>query len=90
MSRLERTVGPVAAVLGGVALVGAAFLAATAATAVVFARRVVIPEPQREDAVALIGEAQGHRRNDTGLASTRLRRGYEQRLHRSASCSAAL
>ncbi|MBM7504944.1 alpha/beta hydrolase family protein [Agromyces aurantiacus] len=49
MARLERTVGPVAAVLGGVALVGVAFAAATAATAVVFARRVVIPEPQRED-----------------------------------------
>ncbi|GGI47181.1 alpha-beta hydrolase superfamily lysophospholipase [Agromyces flavus] len=49
MSRLERTVGPVAAVLGGVAVLGAAAVAATAATAVVFARRVVTPEPQRED-----------------------------------------
>ena len=55
MTRPERTVGPVAAVLGGVALVGAAFVAATAATAVVFARRVVIPEPQREDDLRIEG-----------------------------------
>jgi uncharacterized protein len=55
MSRLERSVGPVAAVLGGVALVGAAFVAATAATAIVFARRVVIPEPQREDDLRIEG-----------------------------------
>jgi hypothetical protein len=55
MTRRERTVGPVAAVLGGAALVGAAFVAATAATAVVFARRVVIPEPQREDDLRIEG-----------------------------------
>jgi alpha-beta hydrolase superfamily lysophospholipase len=55
MSRLERTVGPVAAVLGGVAVLGAAAVAATAATAVVFARRVVTPEPQREDDLRIEG-----------------------------------
>ncbi|WP_353814238.1 alpha/beta hydrolase family protein [Agromyces sp. SYSU T00266] len=49
MSRLERTMGPIGAVLGGLAIVGAAFVAATAATAIVFARRVVTPEPDRED-----------------------------------------
>ncbi|WP_400998894.1 alpha/beta hydrolase family protein [Agromyces sp. GXQ0307] len=50
MSRLERTVmGPIGAVLGGIAILGAAFAAATAATAIVFARRVVTPELDRED-----------------------------------------
>ncbi|MFC9919164.1 alpha/beta hydrolase family protein [Agromyces binzhouensis] len=49
MSRLEHTMGPIGAVLGGLAIVGAAFAAATAATAIVFARRVVTPEPDRED-----------------------------------------
>ncbi|GAA2024681.1 alpha/beta fold hydrolase [Agromyces tropicus] len=53
MTRLERTVGPVGAVLGGLAIVGAALVAATATTAVVFARRVVIPEPAREDDVRI-------------------------------------
>jgi alpha-beta hydrolase superfamily lysophospholipase len=49
MSRVDRAIGPVTAVLGGVALIGAAFVAAATATAVVFARRVVRPESERED-----------------------------------------
>jgi hypothetical protein len=53
MSRLERTVGPIGAVLGGIVIVGAAFAAATAATAVVFARRVVTPELGREDDIRI-------------------------------------
>ncbi|WP_353828337.1 alpha/beta hydrolase family protein [Agromyces sp. SYSU T0242] len=53
MARLERTMGPVGAVLGGIAILGGAFLAASAATAVLFARRVVTPETQQEDDIRI-------------------------------------